>query len=67
VGPDTAQVTRGVIPAGGTPAGRGCEVTGPAAALYLLLWNRGGTGDLEVRGDARVLHTWREQMRVRWS
>ena len=67
MGPDTAQVTRGVIPAGDTPAGRGCEVTGPAAALYLLLWNRSGTGDLEVRGDAGVLRTWREQMRVRWS
>jgi uncharacterized protein (TIGR03083 family) len=65
--PDTAQVTRGVVPDGDPPAGRGCEVTGPAAALYLLLWNRGGTEDLEVRGDARVLQTWREQMRVRWT
>jgi hypothetical protein len=42
-------------------------VTGPPAALYLLLWNRGGTEGVEVRGDARVLDTWREQMRVRWS
>ena len=67
MGPDTAQVARGVIPAGDAPPGRGCEVTGPPAALYLMLWNRGGTEGVEVRGDGRVLDTWREQMRVRWS
>lgn len=67
MGPDTAQVTRGTIPAGEAPAGRGCDVTGSPAGLYLLLWNRGGTDGLEVRGDVRVLNTWREQMRVRWS
>jgi uncharacterized protein (TIGR03083 family) len=67
MGPDTAQVTRGAVPAGERPAGRGCEVTGPPAALYLLLWNRGAADGLEMRGDARVLDTWREQMRVRWS
>jgi uncharacterized protein (TIGR03083 family) len=43
-----------------------CEVSGPAPALYLLLWNRGGTGGLDVRGDAAVLATWHDRMRVRW-
>jgi uncharacterized protein (TIGR03083 family) len=43
-----------------------CQVTGPASALYLLLWNRGTVAGLDVRGDAGVLATWRENMRVRW-
>jgi uncharacterized protein (TIGR03083 family) len=67
MGPDAAQVTRGAVPAGDVPPGRGCEVSGPPAAVYLTLWNRGGTEDLEIRGDRSVLDTWREQMRVRWS
>jgi uncharacterized protein (TIGR03083 family) len=50
----------------GGPAPAYCRITGPASALYLLLWNRGTAADLEVRGDAGVLATWRENMRVRW-
>jgi uncharacterized protein (TIGR03083 family) len=48
------------------PAVAHCEVSGPAAGLYLLLWNRGTAAGLEVRGDAGVLATWRDRMRVRW-
>ncbi len=48
------------------PAEAYCEVSGPAPALYLLLWNRGTAAGLDIRGDARVLATWRERMRVRW-
>jgi uncharacterized protein (TIGR03083 family) len=67
MGTDSAEVTRGVIPDGDRPPGRGCELAGAPAALYLLLWNRGGSNGLGVRGDIRVLDTWRRQMRVTWN
>jgi uncharacterized protein (TIGR03083 family) len=41
-------------------------LTGPAGELYLLLWNRGGTDRIEVRGDRAVLDLWRERAQVRW-
>jgi uncharacterized protein (TIGR03083 family) len=48
------------------PAPAYCRITGPASALYLLLWNRGTAAGLDVCGDPGVLATWRENMRVRW-
>jgi hypothetical protein len=59
-------VTRELVePAG---AGRHCAVSGPASALYLLLWNRDvSTDGVDVSGDADVLTTWRDRLRVRWS
>jgi uncharacterized protein (TIGR03083 family) len=38
---------------------------GPAASLYLLLWNR--TDDVRVEGDPDVLALWRARARVTWS
>lgn len=74
MGSEHAGVPRLLAPAapGGTgadgapPAPAYCEVSGPAPALYLLVWNRGTADGLDVRGDASVLATWREKMRVRW-
>jgi uncharacterized protein (TIGR03083 family) len=66
MGTDSAGVARGEIPADDVPGGTGCDLTGPAEALYLLLWNRAGTGGLQMRGDARGLDVWREQARVNW-
>lgn len=73
MGQPRAGVSRGLDPgrrapeAGATgPAPAYCEVAGPASALYLMLWNRGTAAGLDVRGDAGVLATWRENMRVRW-
>lgn len=41
-------------------------VTGPAAGLYLALWNRGT--DAEVSGaGSTLLDRWRSTQRVRWS
>jgi uncharacterized protein (TIGR03083 family) len=40
------------------------EITGPAEAIYLGLWNR---GPLTVTGDASFVERWRTQQRVRWS
>jgi uncharacterized protein (TIGR03083 family) len=45
-------------------------LTGPASALYLLLWNRTPTTAEEVvrvTGDADLLKSWQDGMRVRWS
>jgi uncharacterized protein (TIGR03083 family) len=67
MGTDSAGVARGVIPGDDVPDGTGCDLTGPADALYLLLWNRGGTEGLEISGDPRGLGVWREQVSVRWS
>ena len=62
--PDSG-VSRDAEPA--SPGSACCEVSGPASALYLLLWNRGGADGLDVRGDAAVLSAWRDRMRVRWG
>ncbi|MCI3242839.1 maleylpyruvate isomerase family mycothiol-dependent enzyme [Streptomyces spinosisporus] len=42
-----------------------CEVAGPAAQLYLSLWNRQPFPD--VTGDAAVAALWREKSAVTWS
>jgi uncharacterized protein (TIGR03083 family) len=44
-----------------------CTVTGPAAALYLLLWNRGDGTAVEVTSDRSLLDGWLAQMSVTWS
>jgi uncharacterized protein (TIGR03083 family) len=44
-----------------------CSLRAPAGELYLALWNRRGTDDLEVSGDRSVLAFWRERATVRWS
>jgi uncharacterized protein (TIGR03083 family) len=59
MGPGHADVTRGAGPAD-------CDITGPAADLYLLLWNRRDARDLDVNGDASRLATFRDQLRVTW-
>ena len=44
-------------------------MTGPAAEVYLLLWNRRGPGDLpgvQLTGDPEVLEYWRRGVRVTW-
>ncbi|MXM66623.1 maleylpyruvate isomerase family mycothiol-dependent enzyme [Streptomyces sp. HUCO-GS316] len=42
-----------------------CEVAGPAAQLYLSLWNRAPFPG--VTGDASVAALWREKSAVTWS
>jgi uncharacterized protein (TIGR03083 family) len=42
-----------------------CTLRGPAARLYLFLWNR--VPDIAVEGDAALAARWREQARVTWS
>lgn len=66
MGTDEAAVARGQIPPDDVPDGTGCDLTGRAEALYLLLWNRAGTDGLQLRGDPRALAVWQQQVRVRW-
>ena len=58
--PGRLAVTRGTGPAE-------CDVTGPAARIYLLLWNRAGRGGLMVGGDAGQLAAFRGHFHVTWS
>jgi uncharacterized protein (TIGR03083 family) len=47
-----------------------CTLTGPAAGLYLVLWNRaepGAATDVRVGGDTTVLRAWRDGTRVTWA
>ncbi|MEU6139436.1 maleylpyruvate isomerase family mycothiol-dependent enzyme [Streptomyces sp. NPDC047081] len=50
---------------GGTGEEADCEVAGPAAQLYLALWNR--VPFPQVTGDAAVATLWREKSAVTWS
>ncbi len=43
------------------------HVRGVASDLYVLLWNRGRSARLEVRGDASTLDVWASSVAVRWS
>ncbi|GAA4929980.1 maleylpyruvate isomerase family mycothiol-dependent enzyme [Streptomyces coeruleoprunus] len=45
-----------------------CELSGPAEALYLTLWNRLpiGTPAVAVSGEDRLAHLWRETSAVTW-
>ena len=63
IGPDGAAIQRGQ--ADGEPAD--CVLRGPASELYLALWNRRSTDDLDVDGDRAVLDLWRERATVRWT
>jgi uncharacterized protein (TIGR03083 family) len=58
-GPGGLAVTRG-------NGAADCEVTGPAAELYPMLWNRRDTSGLGVRGDAGTLAGFRDHLRVTW-
>ena len=42
-------------------------VRGTASDLYTLMWNRGRSDGLEVRGDASALDVWASSVAVRWS
>jgi uncharacterized protein (TIGR03083 family) len=46
-----------------------CTVTGAACELYLLLWNRrtADASGVTVEGDAELLRSWHDGMRVTWG
>jgi uncharacterized protein (TIGR03083 family) len=78
IGPDGARAQRcdaavsapAVV---GDPVDADAVIAGPAASLYLGLWNRSGLGELDrdgdvvFTGDPAVLELWRRHARVTWS
>jgi len=44
-----------------------CVVTGEAADLYLLLWNRDGRDNLSIDGDQTLLDLWQDKAKIRWG
>jgi uncharacterized protein (TIGR03083 family) len=59
-GRDTAGVSRGTGPAD-------CDVAGPAAELYLMLWHRGPAAGLRVTGDPGILTAFGQALRITWA
>jgi uncharacterized protein (TIGR03083 family) len=57
--PGAAGVSRGAGPAD-------CTVAGRASDLYLLLWNRGAAGALQVTGDPGVLGAFGRAVTITW-
>ena len=58
--PDAPGVSRGT--------GRAdCDVTGPAAELYLMLWNRAPADRLDVTGDPSILAVFGRALQITWS
>jgi uncharacterized protein (TIGR03083 family) len=68
VGNVQAGIKAASIPLGGA-TGTDCNVTGPASALYLLLWNRttAADGGVAATGDPDVLRSWQAGMQVKWG
>jgi uncharacterized protein (TIGR03083 family) len=63
-----ARLADGRVQAAREPTGPAdCVVSGPASAVYLFLWNRGGEADIAVAGDRAVLDQWKRGVRVRWG
>jgi len=60
IGPDSRTISVG----GAEPAD--CTLSGRAADLYLLLWNRQPAGMPSVAGDQGVLELWRERANITW-
>jgi uncharacterized protein (TIGR03083 family) len=63
--PDEARIVQ--VERGGGPAA--ATLTGSASALYLLLWNRAGAddGDVRIEGDADLVKSWQERVHVTWG
>ncbi|MGA9278674.1 maleylpyruvate isomerase family mycothiol-dependent enzyme [Ilumatobacter sp.] len=60
IGPDGITTAR----TGGQPD---LTVTGSAAELYLLLWNRTHDSTVQLDGDTRLMDAWRHLCQVVWS
>ena len=47
----------------------GCTVSGPAAGVYLYLWNRADAAraDVTIAGDPGLLSAWQASVRVTWG
>jgi uncharacterized protein (TIGR03083 family) len=59
IGPTGRTVNRGV-------SHGDCVISGPADAVYRVLWNRAEPDVVEVTGSAKVLDLWRAKAHVTW-
>ncbi|MGI5244886.1 maleylpyruvate isomerase family mycothiol-dependent enzyme [Dactylosporangium sp. CA-139066] len=69
-GPHSWTVTmsaKGASLSRGASTATDCTLRGAASDLYLALWNRRTTSDLDVDGDVSVLGVWRERATIRWT
>jgi uncharacterized protein (TIGR03083 family) len=67
--PGTAGVVSpGTAAAGPAGAAADCQLAGPAAVLYPLLWNRADPdpATVTITGDSGLLQAWRDGFHVRW-
>jgi len=64
---DADGVTTDTGPGADAVGDAACSVRGPAADLYLALWNRAGPEALAVEGDRGVLGLCLGQVQVRWA
>lgn len=60
IGPDGRQTTR-------EPGDADCVVTGTAATLYQLVWNRGDRDGCTVEGDETVLDLYRDKAAIKFG
>jgi uncharacterized protein (TIGR03083 family) len=59
IGPTGRTVERGIS--------RGdCVISGPADAVYRVLWNRADPSTVGVSGNAKVFELWRAKARITW-
>jgi uncharacterized protein (TIGR03083 family) len=59
IGPTGRKVERGIS--------RGdCVVSGPADAVYRVLWNRADPSTVDVSGNTKVFDLWRAKARISW-
>ncbi len=65
---DRYDVTMGPSGVRTHPPGASCDLTvsGTAADIYLLMWNRPAGPTIRLDGNRRVLNTWRETCRIEW-
>ena len=57
IGPDSRHAVRKALDAD-------CTVTGRAADIYLLLWNRRDGSACDIQGNAEILELWREKAQI---
>jgi uncharacterized protein (TIGR03083 family) len=65
VGPE--RITTTVQPLGDGAREPDAALGGPAASLYLWLWNRLGSDAVEVTGDPSLVAAWTANVKVTWS
>jgi uncharacterized protein (TIGR03083 family) len=44
----------------------GCDVTGPARDLYLMLWNRRPPDGMQITGDPAILAAFTRELQITW-